>query len=105
MDKLLKIRYIEPADSPYVSPLVLVGKPDVSLRLCVDYLTINKDTIPDQYPLPRVDELTGAVGAQKAVYYTILDLMRGHHQVKMTEESKAKLHLYVIVDYIECHSV
>ena len=90
LDKLLKIGCIEPANSPYASPLVLVRKPDGSLRLCVDYRTINKDTIPDRYPLPRVDELIDAIGAQKAVYFTTLDLMRGYHQVKMTEESKAK---------------
>ena len=90
LDKLLKIGCIEPANSPYASPLVLVRKPDGSLRLCVDYRTINKDTIPDRYPLPRVDELIDAIGAQKAVYFTTLDLMRGYHRVKMTEESKAK---------------
>ena len=49
LDKLLKIRYIEPTNSPYASPLVLVRKPDGSLTLCncLDYHTINKDTNPD----------------------------------------------------------
>ena len=71
---------------------MLVRKPDGSLRICncVDYHTINKDTITDRYPLPCVDELNDAIGVQMAVYFTTLDLMRGYHQVKITEESKAK---------------
>ena len=56
----------------------------------MDYHTINKDTVRDQYPLPHMDELIDAIGAQKAVYFTKLDVMRGYHQVKMMEESKAK---------------
>ena len=90
LDKLLKIKCIEPANSPYASPLVLVRKPDGNLRVCVDYRSANKDTIPDRYLLPRVDELIDAIGARKAIYFTTLDLMRGYHQVKMAEESKEK---------------
>ena len=90
LDKLLNIKCIEPANSPYVSPLVLVRKPDGSLRLCVDYRSVNKNTILDRYPLPQVDELIDAIGSQKAVYFTTLDLMRVYHQVKMTEDSKGK---------------
>ena len=92
LDKLLKINCIaiEPTNSPYASPIVLVRKPDGNLRLCVDYHSINKDTILDRYPLPRVDELLDAIGNQKAMYFTTLDLMRGYHQVKMAEEFKEK---------------
>ena len=90
LDKLLKINCIKATNSPYASPIVLVRKPDGNLRLCVDYRSINKDTILDRYPLPRVDELLGAIGNQKAMYFTTLDLMRGYHQVKMAEESKEK---------------
>ena len=70
LDKLLEIKCIEPANSPYASPLVLVRKPDGNLRVCVDYCSVNKDTILDRYPLPRVDELIDAIGAQKAgIFY------------------------------------
>ena len=55
----------------------------------MDYCSVNKDTIPDRYPLPRIDELIDAISAQKAVYFTTPDLMRGD-QVKMAEESKDK---------------
>ena len=69
---------------------MLVRKPDGNLRVCVDYHSVNKDTIPDRYPLPRVDELIDAIGARKAVYFTSLDLMRGYHQIKMAKKSKEK---------------
>ena len=90
LDKLLKINCIEPASSPYASPLVLVRKPDGNLRVCVDYRNVNKDTILDRYPLPRVDELIDSIRSHKAVYFTKLDLMQGYYQVKMAEESKEK---------------
>ena len=90
LDKLLEINCIEPASIPYASPLVLVRKPDGNLRVCVDYRSVNKDTIPDRYPLPCVDELIDSIGSQKAVYFTKLDLMRVYYQVKMAEESKEK---------------
>ena len=75
LDKILKIKCIEPTNSPYASPLVLVREPDGNLRVCVDYRSVNKDAIRDRYPLPCVDELIDAIGARKAVYFTTLDLM------------------------------
>ena len=90
LDKLLKIKCIEPANSPYASPLVLVRKPDGNLRVCVDYRSVNKDTIPERYPLPCMDELIDAIGTRKVGYFTSLDLMRGYHQGKMAGESKEK---------------
>jgi len=56
----------------------------------VDYRSVNKDTVPDRYLLPRIDELVDAIGNQKAAYFASLDLMRGYHQIKMAEESKEK---------------
>ena len=87
---MLQINCVELANSPYASPIVLVKKKDDTPRLCVDYRSINKDTVPDCYLLPRVDELIGAIGNQKAKYFSTLDLMRGYHQVKMENKSKAK---------------
>ena len=46
-----------------------------NVRVCVDYRSVNKDTILDRYPLPRVDELIDSIGSQMAVYFTKLDLM------------------------------
>lgn len=65
LEKLTAAGCIEPSTSPYASGLVLVRKKDGTLRVCVDYGKINQDTIPDQYPMPRVDELVDAIGRRK----------------------------------------
>ena len=81
---------IEQSTSPYASGLVLVRKKDGSLRVCVDYRGINKDTIPDCYPIPRIDNLIDTVGRQKGQWFTTLDLMKGYHQIRMDPDSKSK---------------
>ena len=87
---LLDTGCIEPCVSPYSSALVLVRKKGGGLRVCVDYRGVNKDTIPNKYPIPRIDELIDMVGRSKPRVFTSLDLMRGYHQVKMAENSKHK---------------
>ena len=82
MDNLLKAGCIEASDSPYSSALVLVQKNGRGLRVCVDYRTLNKDTIPDRFPIPRVDELVDMVGRFKATVFSALDLMKGYHQAQ-----------------------
>ena len=49
-----------------------------------------QDTIPDRYPMPRVDELVDAIGCRKGRYFSTLDITKGYHQVKMDEQSKCK---------------
>ena len=90
MQKLMDIGCIEPSSSPYASPLVLVRKKEGGLRVCVDYRNVNKNTIPDRFPMPRIDELVDMVGRTQPRVFTCLDLMRGYHQVKMSEDSKPK---------------
>ena len=92
-EELTKLRAagcIEPSTSLYASGLVLVRKKDGSLHVCVDYRKLNQDTIPDRYPMPRVDELVDAIGHRKGRYFSTLDMMKGYHQVKMDEQSKCK---------------
>ena len=81
---------IEQSTNPYASGLVLVRKKDGSLRVCVDYRQVNKDTVPDSYPIPRVDELVDAIGQRQGKYFSTMDLMKGYHQVKMEDKSKNK---------------
>ena len=90
MNKLLAIGCIEQSTSPYASGLVLVRKKNGSLRVCVDYRQVNKDTVPDRYLLPRVDELVDAIGRRQGKYFSTMDLMKGYHQVKMEDQSKHK---------------
>ena len=71
----------EQSTSPYASGLVLARKKDETLQVYVDYRGINKDTIPDCYPIPRIDDLIDTVGRQKGKWFTTLDLMKGYHQI------------------------
>ena len=92
LSTLLDTGCIEPCVSPYSSALVLVQKKGGGLRVCVDYWGVNKDIIPDKYPIPCIDELIDMVGRNKPRLFTSLDLMHayGYHQVKMAENSKHK---------------
>ena len=90
LTKLMNTGCIEESSSPYASGLVLVRKKDGGLRVCVDYWLLNKKTVPDCYPIPRIDEMIDTIGRQKGKVFTSLDLMKGYHQVKVAEDCKCK---------------
>jgi len=73
LQKLLNIGCIEPSSSPFASGLVLVRKKDGGLRVCVDYRGINKRTIPDCYPIPRIDDLIDTIGRCQGKIFSTLD--------------------------------
>jgi len=66
--------------------MVLVGKQDGSMRVCVDFRRLNEVTPMDAYPMPHVDELIDKLGSAR--YVTTLDLSRGYWQVPVAEESR-----------------
>jgi len=68
LDLMIKMGVIEESNSPWASPVVLIPKPDGSIRFCVDFRRLNDVTIADAYPLPRVEALIDKVG--KANYLT-----------------------------------
>ena len=72
---------IEPSNSEWAFPIVMVKKNDGSLRFCVDYCRLNSVATTDAYPMPRVDELIDRLGNTK--FITTLDLTRGYWQVPM----------------------
>ena len=79
---------IQPSNSPWASPVVLVRKKDGTHRFCVDYREVNAVTKKDKFPLPRVDDLLDQLG--KAQYFSTLYLASGYWQIKVHPESQAK---------------
>ena len=79
---------IEPSQSDWASPIVLVRKKDGSIRLCVDYRKLNAQSKVDAYPMPRIEDILDRVG--KANFITTLDLARGYWQVPVADEDRHK---------------
>jgi hypothetical protein len=85
---LLAKGYIEPSSSPYGAPVLFVQKKDGGLRMCVDYRALNKLTVRDRYPLPRIDDLLDKLRGK--MVFSALDLQAGYHQILITEADRPK---------------
>ena len=57
LKELIDIGHIRPSTSPWGTPVIFVKKKDGSLRLCIDYRDLNRATVKNQYPMPRIDDL------------------------------------------------
>ncbi|KAJ9512274.1 hypothetical protein QJQ45_012943 [Haematococcus lacustris] len=86
--ELLAKGLIEPSSSPYGAPILFVQKKDGSLRMCIDYRALNKLTVRDRYPLPRIDDLFDKLAGKRV--FSSLDLQSGYHQIRITEEDVPK---------------
>ncbi|XP_054862316.1 uncharacterized protein LOC129347852 [Amphiprion ocellaris] len=85
---LLAAGIIKESRSPYASPIVLARKKNGQLRMCIDYRTLNRRTIPDQYTMPRIDDALDCLSGSK--WFSVLDLRSGYYQIPMAEEDKEK---------------
>ena len=88
VSKMLDRGVIEPSNSPWASPVVLVTKSDGSTRFCVDYRRLNDVTHKDAYPLPRIDDTLDALSG--SAYFSTLDLYSGYWQVEMDPADREK---------------
>ncbi|KAG7674262.1 hypothetical protein KSW81_006082 [Nannochloris sp. 'desiccata'] len=79
---------IQPSSSPYAAPVIFVPKQDGTLRMCVDYRALNKITIKDKFPLPKMDELLNCL--EGARYFSKIDLKSAYYQVRVKEEDIPK---------------
>ncbi|GJP75478.1 hypothetical protein CLOP_g5919 [Closterium sp. NIES-67] len=78
LEELLAKGFIRVSSSPYAAPILFVKKKDGSMRMCIDYRALNKITIKNRYPRPRVEELFNQLG--EATIFSELDLGSGYHQ-------------------------
>ncbi|KAK5842194.1 hypothetical protein PVK06_004524 [Gossypium arboreum] len=83
LQELLDKGFIRPSTSPWGAPVLFVKKKDGSLRLCIDYRQLNKVTIKNKYPLPRIDDLFDQL--KGAAVFSKIDLRSGYYQLKVKE--------------------
>ena len=83
---LLENDFVEPSQSNYSSPCILVPKSNGTHRMCTDYRKVNSVTKTDSFPIPRIDDCIDKVGNSK--YVTKFDLLKGFWQVPLTDRAK-----------------
>ncbi|GJS47582.1 putative nucleotidyltransferase, ribonuclease H [Tanacetum coccineum] len=80
--------FIRPSSSPWGAPVLFVKKNDGSFRMCIDYRELNKLTVKNRYPLPRIDDLFDQL--QGSRYFSKIYLRSGYHQLRVREEDIPK---------------
>ena len=83
LDDLLEKGFIKPSKSPFGAPILFVHKKDGGLRMCIDYRALNKITVKNRYPIPRIDDLLDQLNGAKV--FSKLDLASGYWQVRIAE--------------------
>ncbi|GJY91759.1 hypothetical protein Tco_0507541 [Tanacetum coccineum] len=76
--------FIRPISSPRGAPVLFVKKKYGSFRMCIDYRELNKLTVKNHYPLPRIDDLFDQL--QGSSVYSKIDLRSGYHQLRFRED-------------------
>ncbi|GJV67381.1 hypothetical protein Tco_1482890 [Tanacetum coccineum] len=80
--------FIRPSTSPWGAPVLFVKKKDGSFKMCIDYRELNKLTVKNRYPLPRIDDLFDQL--QGSSTYSKIDLRSGYHQLRVMDEDIPK---------------
>nr|GFC53027.1 putative reverse transcriptase domain-containing protein [Tanacetum cinerariifolium] len=88
LQELFDKGFIRPSSSPWGAPVLLVKKKDGSFRMCIDYRELNKLTVKNRYPLPRIDDLFDQL--QGSNIYSKIDLRSVYHQLRVREKDIPK---------------
>nr|GEX18702.1 putative reverse transcriptase domain-containing protein [Tanacetum cinerariifolium] len=80
--------YIRPSSSPWRAPVLFVNKKDGTFQMCIDYRELNRLTVKNRYPLPRIDDLFDQL--QGSSFYSKIDMRSGYHQLSVREEDIPK---------------
>ena len=86
VQKMLQMGIIEPSDSPYNAPIVLVDKKDGTVRFCIDFRKLNAVTKVDNEPMGNIEDILASLSHDE--YYSKFDLTKGYWQIPMEENSK-----------------
>jgi hypothetical protein len=99
LEELLKKGYIRPNVSPWGAPVLFVKKKDGTLRLCIDFLQLNKVTVKNKYHLPRINDIFDHL--KDAKIFSKIDLKSGYHQVRINDEDVSKTAFRTRYDHYE----
>ena len=86
VDEMLKLGVIQPSNSPYRSPMLLVKKPNGTYRACFDGRHLNKITVRDAYPLPSVDSIIRKI--QNAKFLSTVDIKKAFYNIPLAKQSR-----------------
>ena len=88
VQELLEKGLIGPSTSPYCSPVLLVQKKDGTFCMFIDYRSLNKITIKNRFPIPRIDDILDKL--QGASIFSRIDLKSGYHQRGIAPQDQHK---------------
>ena len=91
--------FIRPSTSQWGTPALFAKKKDKTLRLCIDYLQLNRVTIKNRYPLLRIDDLFDQLRGARV--YSKIDLRTGYHQLRVREADIPKTSFKTLYGHFE----
>ncbi|MCO5546749.1 hypothetical protein L7F22_000185 [Adiantum nelumboides] len=98
VNELVEKGMVRPSSSPFCSPVLLVQKKDGAYRMCVDYRALNRITIKNRFPVPRVEDLFDKL--QGSTYFSRIDLKSGYHQIRIVDEDIVKIAFCTLYEYL-----